>query len=180
MVAFRDLVGLIAVPARAVIASTPGRDSGDAFGRCPSPTWGVEGETRRHDLEVLVEVGSCARRRPLSLPPSCLSRPSCAGAAAGGVGQWTWRECGVRPVTLRGMSPGNEGRSRVSRVCVQRPQPRCRGGPGAPVTSATGETTSYPGAQPVANSRAHPMAKPSPGGASPLVPAEQMACGVAG
>jgi hypothetical protein len=68
----------------------------------------------------------------------------------------------------------------VALVCMRRPRRRSREGLGAPFTSATGETTGYPDAPPVANSGAHPLAEPSPGGASPLVPATQIACGVAG
>jgi hypothetical protein len=52
--------------------------------------------------------------------------------------------------------------------------------PKARVTGANEGTTLHPGAPPVANSGAHPLAKPSSGGASPLVLAAQMAGGVAG
>jgi hypothetical protein len=48
------------------------------------------------------------------------------------------------------------------------------------LTGANEGATRHPGAPPVANSGAYALAEPSSGGASPLVLAAQMACGVAG
>jgi hypothetical protein len=53
-------------------------------------------------------------------------------------------------------------------------------GPKARLTGANTGTTRHPGAPPVANSGAHPLAGSSSGGASPLVLTAQMASGVAG
>lgn len=181
MVASRDVVRQIAVRARTVIASAPGRDCGHGFGRCPPPPRAIEGETHQHELEVLMEDEELCESTPLVASPSCPSCPSHAGAAVGPTsGLRAWREWGVRPVTLRGMRRGNEGGSRVASVCEHRPRRRSREGLRAPFTSATGGTTGYPGAPPVANLGAHPLAEPSPGGASPLVSAAQIVCGVAG
>jgi hypothetical protein len=65
----------------------------------------------------------------------------------------------------------NDGRRSRARVDRQ---------PTAPLAGATGGATCHPGAQAVADSGAHPLARPSSGGASPLVLTAQMACEVAG
>jgi hypothetical protein len=182
MVALRELVReQAAVSAGAVIARAPGRDLRRRLRCRHSPTRAIEGEAHQHELEILMgaENTSCALRRPLSLPRD-VRRASYAGTAAGPVsGQPTWR-CGVLPVTLHGMRSGTEGRSRVALVRVHRARRRREEGPELPLTSATGETSGYPGARPVASSGAQSPAGSTSGWASTLVWAAKGPYGVAG
>jgi hypothetical protein len=86
---------------------------------------------------------------------------------------------GSPPSHPRNMRRGREDRRWVAMARGHGSRPPREDGPKARLTGASTGTTRHPGAPPVASSGAHPLAEPSSGGASALVLAAQLACGVA-
>jgi hypothetical protein len=87
---------------------------------------------------------------------------------------------GSPPSHRRSMRRWREDRRWVAMARAHGAGPPREDEPKARLTGANTGTTRHPGAPPVANSGAHPLAEPSSGRFSPLVLTAQIACEVAG